>query len=255
MILTVFLIIRNAVLYDYPFREVCRSVYSIADELLLLCDPGTDGTLGWCEQVAGEFPATRIIVEPWWQDGDISCLERAVNRCIEEVRTEYYFWLPADEALHEDDAPRVRKRCRRGGFDMANIQHLHFWDGFEQVLPDKQVITCPYAPLVGRRSLFPNMRCANPGADGIGTPGGVPDLLEAFWLKDVRLFHYGYVRDPRALIDKSAMMAAMAGQAPDPRLKVGDTGRIDWSTTFDETLLVPYAGTHPATMLEWIGAR
>lgn len=258
MSLTTFVIIHNAVLHDYPLREACRSAAGISDRLLVLAHAGDeDGTQDWCWEIVDEHPQqAKIIVRHWWEP-DSLCLEGAVNYCIEQVETDYYLWLPADEVLHEDEAPLLRARIDAGGFDMANLGHLHFWERFDQLFSGKDT-TCPFAPLVGRRALYPDLRCANPGADGLGPEYGVPleGLRDVHWEDDLHLYHYGYLRQGASLLCALAAKKRLAGDLPDPKTRLREDGRLDWAALgVPASELSPFLGTHPAVMRDWIEAR
>lgn len=244
-------VIRSAVTHDFPIRECVRSMFPLCEEIVILCDPEPDGTVEWCEEVQRESEGrVRLLIEPWWDvNGGRELLSRATNRCIEACSGEFHLYLQADEALHEQEAARIRRIAEGRSRDWAYLPWLHFWGDGQRVCPNP-VRICQRSIRLGRRSLYPRLR-AYADAMTLGTPDSNPLLLRGCTALRTAIYHYGYICRPRSRETHEREMAQLLEQAYDVRANEETT----WREIIPDDELVPFTGTHPAVMREWLEAR
>jgi hypothetical protein len=249
--------VHRVVEFDFPFREVVRSALPIADEFLISCHHDEpDGTRAACERLAEQYPQVRIILSDWWKpERSYWCLSDAANEAIEQCRGTYHLALQADEVLHESQLSVVRAIAEQGVYDGALFERLNFWGSFDRVNHNSQRWAREVCRLA-KTSLYPKFR-SDGDACWLAEPGKGHEgynILDARGM--VQLWHYAYVRSPRALVERQANAARLHGLSPDPRIEASRaTGVLDWNGIIPESEFLPLPGTHPAVMDGWIAAR
>jgi glycosyltransferase involved in cell wall biosynthesis len=247
-----FTILWNAVRFSYPFEESIRSLLPLVDELHVGVGRSDDGTL---ERVrAIDSDKIRIFESDW----DLSLraggklLSQQTNLALERCEGDWCFYLQADEVLHEEDHDRIRSAMRRY-LDRKRVlglwfRYLHFMGGYD---------------LRNALGYLSSVRIIRNGC-GLHS---IRDASKFGWSDDrplrprpfsrtkptrARIFHYGYVRPPRAMADKSEWSTRMYDEG-----SLGDARPRDelaeWE--YDLAACVPYPGTHPAVMEERIASK
>lgn len=256
MLLSVHMILANAVKYDYPFREAVASVLPIADEVVLLCPPDdADGTRSACELLVREDARIRVLLDDWWRPAEgQDCLSTATNRCIEACQGEYHLALQADEVIHEAQAPLLRDLVEKRRWQVLHFDRLNFCGRFDRYNANRgrwpvEVVR------VGKRSEYPRIR-----SYGDATHLGIFDQVDETPRLDagalVQLWHYAYVRPARAYIERQRAMADLYGLPYDPRIeRWAELGRIEWADMVPEAEFVPVPLPHPQVMTRWIAER
>ena len=253
------LAIRNAVRFDYPLRECLLAVAPVCEEIVVVFDPsGNDTTIMVLENVKREiadFCDLRIEPVHWWskepKDGySGGCIADAQNLAIQISKSEWFFVLQADEVMHENEAPLLRDIPDRNECDLIELGHLHFWTSPERIMIDPN---SEKRVRIGRRELFPNVKCLDDGSR-IGGDGEYR-VLSLVGLVDIR--HYGNVRQPTALIYKQREMAQLYGWGEgDPRLERGLlTGEVNWNEYGRPTVERPHNKPHPKVAVKWLEMR
>lgn len=249
----------RAVEHDYPVREVIRSVLPIVDEWHLGAPPeDEDGTWALLEDLRDECPEKiHLHAMDWWgaQGRKELSFADATNRLIEKCTGRYHLQLQADEVLHEDDLPVLRELVEAGRADWAQFRRLNFFGTF-----DAYNATLTRWPMdvarLARRELYPMIRSL-----GDATELAIPDQDPLPWPKhDLRetvpIYHYCYVKHPRAYVQKQKVMGALYGLGEDPRIVAWrERGKIDWHEMVPAEEYVPLTRSHPAVMTDWIAER
>lgn len=246
--------IRDAVRYDYPLREVCLAALPILDELVILCEGTGDGTVEEILRLWREFPqVVRWHVEPWWfPERGRESISDAINRCIEWCRGTYHLQLQADDVFHEEDLWTIQDAAKAGEADYVAFRREHFWGGFDRVHVGGHLP--PEALWMARRDRYPLIRSQDDGF-GFGTAPHSPNGLKLLHLNEqVPVYHYGFVRKPAALGHKARAMTDLYGMGPDPVMEQAAlTNRVEWGAYDNPT--VPFTRSHPTVMKAWIEER
>src|SRR5690554_1367703 len=96
-----FTIIRNGVLYAYPFKQAILSVLPLCDEFIVNVGKSDDNTL----EIVNSIGDDRIkIIESEWdmsirEGGKVLSIE--TNKALEKCSGDWRFYIQSDEVLHE----------------------------------------------------------------------------------------------------------------------------------------------------------
>lgn len=118
-------IVRDAVRLRYPLEASLLSYLPVCDEVVVAFDRGgDDGTADLVADLAREHRPIRSVPVSW--DGTVHDVGREIGRqtnaAIAACRSEWVLSVQADEAVHEDDHPALRRvvqdpECCGGRFD------------------------------------------------------------------------------------------------------------------------------------------
>lgn len=256
------LIIRNGNIYDFSWKQAIMSVLPICDEFILLeAHSDLDNTYEDCLALAREYPKIRVIRGEWNagepKGHEYRRLARLTNQCIDESSYKFAIVVQGDECVHEDGWPSIMRIVR----------------GETQYGDRPQAVMFPFVHLVGRfDTQWPfvyqmsyrmcrvdsswrsdndawTMKCANPQDD--------------FWIvaNNAPYIHYGFVGDLLARMLKERRFQEMfkgVGPFPDPKVVEMAEGKrpVSMAYLFSDAKakgeFVPFTGTHPAVMKEWI---
>jgi hypothetical protein len=247
-----FSLVRNGVKFDYPFLESLRSLLPVVDELVLNVGVGEDRTLAECRQLAETEGRGKIrIFESVWPLDDPEkrksgiILSEQTNLALDRCENDWCFYLQADEVLHEEDQDLIRRSVQRANeskLEAVVFQYRHFYGSFN-VIQDSRSAYRREMRIIRKSS----------GARSVGDAQSFrkPDgsKLEAL-LSGARIFHYGWVRTPEAMLEKTRFMDGLYHGAADPSSAEPHTGSNYRYKRFWG--LYPYRGTHPAVMQDRI---
>src|SRR4051812_2399172 len=120
MLISDFTIIRNGLKFDFPFIESFRSLLPVCDEFVINVGISDDATKETIEKFRASLPSSEakkiITFETEWplnnaekrKGGQI--LADQTNLALERCKGSWCLYLQADEVLHEDDLPLIRKQ-------------------------------------------------------------------------------------------------------------------------------------------------
>ncbi len=252
---------RNAVLLGYPLVPAIQSVLPLVDEMVVNVGVCDDGTLG---AVKGIDDRRLVVFESRWDETNLERgrvlaeqTDLALARCTGDV----CLYVQADEALHEDDHPRLREALRRlhedPGIEGLLFDYVHFYGSFHTVGLSRRWYRREVRAVkngVGVRS-WKDAQGFRIWSPPVGWKGETPSSLEpgdpARKLRvahgGARMFHYGWARPPEAQKVKLAELE---------RLYRGDGARarrLLAGFDYDATEKVrPFTGTHPAPMRPFV---
>ncbi|MFN4080647.1 MAG: glycosyltransferase family 2 protein [Saprospiraceae bacterium] len=241
-----FTFVRNALRYDYPVVEAIRSILPLCDAVFVAVGRSDDDTLQLVQSIAD--PRIQIIQTVWddalRKDGRVLAVE--TNKALDAIPPEYDWacYIQADECIHEDDLPQIRKAMRRYLDDPLTegllFNYRHFYGSYDYVGDSRRWY---------RREVrvIRNDKRIRSWRDAQGFR-----LLEHGRYRKLRvrhipayIHHYGWVRPPEALRRKIAHFESLyRPSAPEEERPV---------FAYDEKEpLARFAGSHPAVMQERI---
>jgi hypothetical protein len=247
-----FSLVRNGVLFDYPFEESIRSALPLVDEFVINVGRGEDETLKRVQNLSIEEGSGKIkIFESDWplhdaqkkKDGLI--LSEQTNLALERCSHDWCLYLQADEVLHEKDLASIQRSLQEAstnaGIEGLLFDYLHFYGSFDVIQQSRSAYRREVRVIKkssGGRSIG--------DAQSFRKPNG--DKLEVL-SSGAQIFHYGWVRTPEAMQQKTFFFDQLYHGEPDPedvknlRPHTGDNYRYKrfWG-------LRPFLGTHPGTM-------
>ncbi len=245
---------RNAVKYDYPLVESIRSVLPVCDEFIVNVGRCEDGTLELIQSIRD--PKIKIVESVWDEslrkDGLI--YSQQTNIALARCTGDWAFYIQADEVVHEDDLPRIQEAMRRhlGNPAVKGLvfRYLHFIADYWS--------TNPWFYHRAVRIIRNNGEMESCG-DAVGFHlKATQQYLQSGpkeWLahSGARMFHYGWVKDPKTMLEKKREQAAVYHGANIPasaaKELAGETFRFD-----DYAILKEFCHSHPTVMNERISA-
>lgn len=194
-----FSFLRNAVKYDYPFRESLASLASLVDEIVLAVGKSEDDTLERIREL--KLPCALHVLETEWNEANRKSglvLSEQTNLALAEVRRRHprawAFYLQGDELLHEREHARIRADLAEADATNAaavRFRYLHFWQRPDQIAIGKRW----YPQEI--RALRTDSQYVSYG-DAQSFHGGGGKIFES----DAFIYHYGHVREPAAYAAK-----------------------------------------------------
>jgi hypothetical protein len=254
-----FTLIRNGNRFDYPYIESLRSLLPLVDELVVNIGKGDDDTSERLRELAqSEGGAKLVLFESDWQLDNPEkkrggmILAEQTNLALDRCTGEWCVYLQADEVLHESDLPRIRSALERVDQD-ARIEglvfdYLHFYGSFDVIQHSRSTY---------RREVRALRRSS--GARSVGDAqsfrrGNGEKLRVAH--SGARVFHYGWVRTPEAMREKTFFMDQLYHGSPsaeDATTGLPHTGENYRYKKFWG--LRRYTGSHPAVMRDRIAKK
>ena len=244
-----FSLVRNGLKFDYPFLEAWRSLLPVVDELVLNIGISDDDSLAVAKKFAEEEGMGKVrIFESEWplhipekkKSGLI--LSEQTNLALERCSYDWCFYIQADEVIHENDYSLIRKAvddAAKSGLDAVVFEYAHFYGSFNVIQKT-------------RSSYRREMRIIrkSSGAKSVGDAQSFlidgQQKLRAI-LSKARIFHYGWVRTPEAMKEKTEFM---------DKLYHGDQAEKTNAYQYKRFWgLKEYTGTHPLVMQERIKAK
>mgnify|MGYP006287668695 CR=1 FL=1 len=259
-----FTLIKNATRREYPVEAVLRTLRRVCDEVVVNVGESEDDTLERVRAVAeeagpvhaGERGPTdvdgrtgadvRILRRRWPEEFDnhLKELSDESNRALEACEHDWALYLQADELLHEDDVPALRRALARADDDgraeglLFDFLHFHGSPGWV---------------LEGRRRYRREVRLVRRGAGvrsvrdaqgfRVGGEGGrKPRVLRS----GARVFHYGYVKSREGLDRKRRLWRRWFGE---------DAGEDVSFTFYRYRGLRRFEGEHPEAIRPWLAER
>ena len=251
-----FSIIRNGTKFDYPYLESLRSLLPLVDELIVNVGRGDDDTLtrlrvfsekegrGKIQWFESDWPLN----DPEKKRGGL-ILSEQTNLALDRCTGDWCVYLQADEVLHEKDLPKLQ-RALLESHDRPEIEglvfdYLHFYGSYNVVQQTRSAY---------RREVRAIRRSSGGRSIGDAQSFRKPDGTKLqVSPSGVRIFHYGWVRTPEAMREKTFFMDQLYhgnSNADATQPHTGNNYRYKkiWG-------LRDFRGTHPAVMHDRIGRK
>ncbi len=259
-------IISNAIVHDFPIIESINSAIEFVNEYVINLDTKcTDGTNELIKSTFGGNPKVKIIENEWeGKEFGTTFLSSQTNKALNECSKDWILYLQGDELIHEKDGMRMWKwidRAEREGADGITFKYLHFIkdpqhirktysDGFDAYDKELRLIKNN-----GRLLSFGDAQSFSYLEDLTDFRGPQPALhrKERFIDSDMEIFHYGWLKDGKKLLNKKKYL--------DEFYNISEPGRNeqikeqDGEYLIDENSIKEYTEEcgHPDVMLERLG--
>ncbi|MBX7185730.1 MAG: glycosyltransferase [Vicinamibacteria bacterium] len=238
-------ILRNAVSLGYPFRESLRSLLPAVDELIVNVGQGDDGT--WEAVAALGEPKIKPFRSTWdlAPRGGVALSEQT-NLAMRQCQGDWILYLQADEVLHEDDLPGLKRALARhahGPVEGLVFDYLHFYASPHFINDDWL-------------SFYPRAVRAVRNGSGVQSAGDAAGFVRSLGPRSrglikghahTRIFHYGWA-DGAKLARAQALSSLYHDRF---EFRPEDLFPQDLSQF---RAVRPFAGTHPAVMSERVGS-
>lgn len=246
--LTIFTLAYNLEKIRYPWRACIASALHFADEVLVAECFSTDGTYEGLLEIQAANPKLRIIRHPWGQDCTI---QRTLAEMLSaEARSDWIFYLNADEVLHESSVFALDKMAKDGvNYGMAH--YTHFLGNFHT--------TFPFIYDRVTRLMHGKIAAWSDDACGLAYTGSPLHL-------NVEVQHFGKVSVGRevecGIKEREFQQLYTAYGFPDmPLMEIIEKhGKLDyshfhkmrWAASGEPDLSGPFTGTHSCFVKGWI---
>lgn len=241
---------RNLVKLDYPFIESIQSLLPLVDELVIAVGDSEDDTPERIQAIGD--PKIRIIPTVWdmnlKKDGLIYAQQTniALDHC--NPSGDWAIYLQGDEALHENDLPKIRQSMEEYRNDRnilgLMMRYYHFVGDYWSL--------DPWAYRRAIRIIRPGNLLRSVG-DAVGFARSSDGLYigkreKALWrYAEGRIYHYGWVKDPRLLREK-VMNQVRWYWEDKPNERDQKTLALDEYMPENYSFLKPFRGSHPQVM-------
>lgn len=247
MKISAFTFLRNASRLRFPFVESIRSALPLVDEFVVALGPCDDDTEARLRGI--DSPKIRIIPTRWNENFDgrgrvkgfIYGQQKSI--ALFNCTGDWALYLEGDELLHEDDLPALRAAMLRH-LDNPRVEALYFH--FRHFYGNANTLASSPAwyrreiravrnniPIWGMKGLFFSVptsyhhmrypRAADSGAT---------------------IYHYGWVRPEAQFNEKwRGTYHHWDSTRPFPEIRYDE---------IDPQTLVPFTGTHPAAIRDWL---
>ncbi len=249
MKITGIIIVRNAVLNDFPVVEAISSILPMVDEMIVSVDKGDDDTDGLIRSVQSD--KLKIVYSTWdmslRKGGVVYALE--TNKVMDQVsgNTDWIFYIQADEVIHEKYHAVIRstaeRYCHEQKVDGLLFRYLHFYATYEYV-GDSRKWYRHEVRLIKNDKTIRSYR----DAQGFRRNDKKLNVVPV----DAEVFHYGWVKSPEQMKRKLKNVQRFY-HADDKQLEEYMNGPdfFDYNE-FDS--LQKFTGSHPVVMQKRIAA-
>ena len=240
--------IRNGFRLDYPWREATRSLLAICDEVVVCDCDSDDGTRRWIDDWAKTEPKITVVNYPWTDPrGDTNWWPTFLNYSRQHLSTDMHLQLDADELIHEGDHELIRRAAEARSTLFCH--RLNFWRDPQHLIPEGVCCGTKVLRLAPANMPIPSDYPFEPAAATMASAQDSP----------IRIFHYGFLRHREAFFRKAREVQRIWVNSYDPRLEKAEGFAGNWMTmdnvTGWEGQLVPYSGTHPKEIHQWLKER
>jgi hypothetical protein len=251
-----FTLVRNGTQFDYPYLESLRSLLPLVDELVINVGIGDDDTLSRIQAFAESEGAGKVkwfesrwpLDDPEKKKGGL-ILSEQTNLALERCTGDWCVYLQADEVFHEDDRTRLRQAMQSA---LSNSQvegllfdYVHFYGSFDVIQETRSAY---------RREVRAFKRSSGARSVGDAQSFRKADGSKLRVLRPgARVFHYGWVRTPEAMREKTYFMDQLYHGDPDAKAQETGTPHTGDNYRYKRFWgLRPFRGTHPLVMKERI---
>ncbi len=260
MTISGFTMVKNATLLYYPIRQSIESILPLVDEFVVVLGDCSAGDRTEEEILAIGSPKIRLVKTVWDIQQYPSGTENAHQTDIAKSHCtgDWLFYLQADEVVHEQYLPIIKRRCEVLLHDPEVegllFDYVHFWGDYWH----HQVSHGWYKHeirIVRNRLDIHSWESAQsfrriPGFEGKNyrQKAGTYKLKVA--MANAQVYHYGWVRPPQFMQSKKKALDTihkgeeLVGQLYHNRPDGYDYGPLGRAAKFK--------GTHPAVMRDWI---
>jgi hypothetical protein len=238
-----FTIIRNAIKYDYPIVEAITSILPLCDEFVVAVGDSSDNTL----ELIRNIPSSKIkIIETIWDDsvregGRTFALE--TDKAFQAISKDctWAFYIQADEAVHEKYYPAIREAMEKYKNDLSIdgllFQYKHFYGSYDYVGESLRWYRREIRIVRNDAAIF-----SYQDAQGFRKK---PNEKLRVKLIDAFIYHYGWVRDPRAMQKKQEDSSKFYHDDPWIETNIAKAEEFDYSNVDS---LILFTETHPKAL-------
>lgn len=246
-----FSFIKNAVQFGYPVIESIQSVLPLCDEFVIAVGDSEDGTKELVLSIGN--PKIKIIDTVWDETlrtgGKVLAAE--TDKAFKEIApdSDWAFYIQGDEVLHEKYIDTIKEAMIKykddKRIDGLLFKYLHFWGSFDYTGDSSRWYRNEIRVIRNDRSIY-SYRDAQGFRKGDNQKLNVKPI-------DAYIYHYGWVREPKAMQNKATGVVKYWSEAGyDENKIVFDKNDFDYNSI---DVLRKFEGTHPQVMQKRIAKK
>lgn len=238
-----FTFVRNAVKFDYPVVEAITSILPLCDEFIVAAGDSTDATKELIQSI--NSPKIKIIDTVWDESlregGQTFALE--TNKAFAQISSDsdWAFYIQGDEVVHEKYHDTIKAAMVKykddSKVDGLLFNYLHFYGSYDYVGDAYRWYRREVRIIKNDKSI-----ASYKDAQGFRRK---PNLKINAKLIDAYIYHYGWVRDPRAMQGKQRSFNHFYFDDEWIEKNIGNAAEFDYSGI---DALRKFTGTHPEVM-------
>jgi hypothetical protein len=238
-----FTIARNAIKYDYPVVEAITSILPLCDEFVVAVGNSEDETLKLIQGIKSD--KIKIISTVWddtlREGGRVLALE--TDKAFQAIAADrdWVFYIQADEVVHEKYHSAIRQGMEKYKNDKSVegllFNYKHFYGSYDYVGESWNWYRREIRIVRNDKSIF-----SYRDAQGFRKK---PNEKLRVKLIDAFIYHYGWVRDPRAMQQKQRAFGSLYHDDAWVDEHVAKANEFDYGNIDSLEL---FEGTHPTVM-------
>jgi hypothetical protein len=254
-----FTLVRNATKLHFPVKESMASALPLVDELVVALGQGDPDDHTEVLIAELDSPKIKVIHTVWdtqlYPYGTVYAQQTDLARAA--CSGDWLLYLQADEVLHEQDYPAIRRRCHEL-IDRPEVEGLlfpyhHFWGDFWHVHQSH----CWYRNEILIIRNHPDLHSWGdaqsfrriPDFDGKNYRQKKNAHKLHVARVDAHIYHYGWVRPPELMQKKQHTADGIHHGTHTAQLKQAHSPHFAYSPL---ARVPKFKGTHPAVMADWI---
>lgn len=243
-----FTFIKNAVQFDYPVTEAIRSILPLCDAMVVAVGDSSDDTRALIASIGSDkIHIIDTVWNPSLKEGG-AVLADETNKAFHAINGHYdwCFYVQGDEVLHEQYHDTVRNAMLKWKDDQQTdgllFKYKHFYGSFDYVASSSRWYRHEIRIVRHDPSIYSYR-------DAQGFRKGNDEKLKVRAI-DAFIYHYGWVRPPKTMMDKTRNFGHYwGGDRISESFLEAHSGDFDYS---EIDALEKFKGTHPQIMKERI---
>jgi hypothetical protein len=245
-----FSFVRNGVKFDYPFEEAIKSILPLCDKVIVAVGNSDDDTAA---RVKAIDPKVEVLNTTWATAGADGARVFALetDKAFQAIPKEYdwAFYIQGDEVIHEKYIPIIREEMQNS-IDNSSIEgllfkYVHFFGSFEYVGLRYSWYRREIRIIRNRKDIF-----SYRDAQGFRKK---PNEKLHVKLIDAYVYHYGYVREPKALQDNVKVKNRLYKSEDWIKGHIEETDKYEYENLHEP--VKKFMDTHPSVMLPRIARK
>lgn len=193
------IILKNAVVNDYPFLESIHSLLPMVDEMIVSVDPGDDNTEEQIRSIHSD--KVKIVMTHWdmTKRAGGAVYADETNKALDAVSpdADWIFYIQADEVIHEKDYSAIlsaaKKYSHNDRVQGLLFRYIHFYGTYDYVGTGRQWYNYEVRMIKNKRSIR-----SYKDAQGFRIGNQKIKVVKV----DADVYHYGWVKSPRNMKQK-----------------------------------------------------
>lgn len=236
--------VMNGERYDYNYLETIQCLKELCDEVVVCVIPTDDGTIERLHGIEG-IKLITIDEELWNATHGRERLSYFSNVAIANLTTEWNIYVQADECVHHDSFPFIRKAIETGK-EAFMCTRINLWrDPYSMLKVEGSRNPC--SPQVIRLAKT-KYRCVG-DAESIDAPASME------FVNDILIYHSGFVRKREVMKSKVIHMQQQVFDMADYDKRLDEHEQFEPMDYFEPHELVPIPKPLPKYLQKWAAER